>query len=230
MPTMSTRFLPAILILIAMTAAPVLAGASRPTKKLSDERPQINLEAMIPKQLGSWQVVDDRTVVFRNPQQEKALDRIYSQTLSRTYTDSRGARIMLSIAYGSDQGDSLKVHRPEVCYVSQGFQVSVVHRDTIATAFGAIPVSRVLAIQANRVEPITYWITVGNQLARTGLEQKIAQLTYGLTGHIPDGMLVRVSSIDDNQDSAFQHHQAFVDSLLGSISVDSRTRLVGQFP
>ena len=34
----------------------------------------------------------------------------------------RGRQIMLSIAYGEDQRDGMKLHYPEVCYPAQGFQ------------------------------------------------------------------------------------------------------------
>ena len=65
----------------------------------------------------------------------------------------------------------------------------------LATRFGAVPVKRLVARQNSRNEPITYWITVGDKAIRSGIEQKMQRLAYGLSGKIPDGMLVRVSTI-----------------------------------
>ena len=56
-----------------------------------------------------------------DPGQKALLDRLYEQQLSRTYENAQGYRIMLSIAYGGNQRDELELHKPEVCYVAQGF-------------------------------------------------------------------------------------------------------------
>jgi hypothetical protein len=55
---------------------------------------------------------------------------------------------------------------------------------------------------AQRHEPVTFWFVVGEHVAVSGQQQKIAQLRYGVQGLIPDGMLVRVSSIDRDTEAA----------------------------
>ena len=47
-----------------------------------------------------------------------------------------------------------------------------------------------------RNEPVTYWLTVGDQVIKNAFEKRIAEIRLGLTGQIPDGLLFRVSSID----------------------------------
>jgi len=49
------------------------------------------------------------------------LDKLYSQILNRVYVNATGYRIMLLLAYGSDQHGSLQADKPEVCYPAQGF-------------------------------------------------------------------------------------------------------------
>ena len=70
-------------------------------------------------------------------------------------------------------------------------------------------------------------MTVGNQVALPGLERKIAQVRQALSGTIPDGMLVRVSSIDDLPLSAYALHDRFVIDLLSALPERERLRFAG---
>jgi EpsI family protein len=218
----------AIVILLAMIVASGMAGAMRPTKRLADVGPKVDLEKMIPTQFGEWKLDPSVTPIAVSPDVQARLDVIYNQTLSRTYVNAAGQRIMLSIAYGTDQsGEGTQVHRPEFCYVSQGFQVSRGVDGTLPTPSGSIPVRRLVAISGNRSEPITYWVTVGEQAALPGITRKLAQLKYGLTGKVPDGLLFRVSSINADSNEAYRLQGSFAQSLLASVPQSSRIKLVG---
>ena len=70
-----------------------------PTEKIADKRAHINLEKIIPAQFGDWKMDERSTITLVNPQLQTKLNRIYNQTLTRTYIDGSGNRIMLSIAY-----------------------------------------------------------------------------------------------------------------------------------
>ena len=140
-----------------------------------------------------------------------------------------GTRVMLSIAYGGDQSDGMSAHRPEVCYSSQGFDVIRTLVEQMRTQYGAMPVKRLVAKKGWRREPITYWIVVGEQIAVDGLGQKLAQLRYGLTGTIPDGMLVRVSTIGSDDAAAFEVQNAFLAEMLAAVEQPVRRRLAGAF-
>ena len=157
------------------------------------------------------------------------LDALYDQTLTRTYINSKGQRIMLSIAYGGDQsGDKAQVHRPEFCYAAQGFQLSSNFESQIRTESGTLPVRRLKAVQGKRNEPITYWITVGDNVTLPGLGRKLIQLRYGLTGKVPDGMLVRVSSIDQDTANAYQVQDRFISDMLAAVNEQDRIRVAGR--
>src|ERR1700730_5709367 len=104
---------------IVMCAAAGLAPAMKPTLKYADVVGGVNLENMIPRQFGDWAVDPNLVPLQVSPDVKAMLDRIYAQTLSRTYVNRAGQRIMLSIAYGTDQaGEATQVHRPEFCYVA----------------------------------------------------------------------------------------------------------------
>jgi EpsI family protein len=111
--------------------------------------------------------------------------------------------------------------------VAQGFQIVQKGEGVLATGFGQLPVKRLVARADVRNEPITYWITVGDQATRAGFAQKFRMLAYGLSGKIPDGMLVRVSTIDPDPVSAYRVQDAFSHAMLAALTPQSRTRLLG---
>lgn len=214
-------------ILVAMFLAAGLAAAAKPRVKVADMGPKVDIEAMIPKEFDTWSMDKSIVPVLPSPEVQALLNRLYNQTLARTYVNGEGKRIMLSVAYGGDQSDAMQVHRPEICYAAQGFQILDEVRGQLATTFGVLPVKRLLAQQGPRVEPITYWITVGGHPTYPGLRQKLVQMTYGLTGKIPDGMIIRVSSIDRDQSAAYALQETFVQGLISSLSASDRNRLIG---
>lgn len=213
---------------LAMLLAAGLAVVMKPTQRIADAAPRIDLESMIPARFGDWRIDPTIVPITVAPDVQAKLDKIYNQTLSRTYVNGSGQRIMLSIAYGGDQsGESTQVHRPEFCYTSQGFNVVRSAVAEMATRFGSLSVRRLVAVQGRRNEPITYWITVGDRATLPGIGRKLSQLTYGLTGKVPDGMLVRVSSIEADAGRAYALQESFVQDLLASVDPATRVRLVG---
>lgn len=215
---------------LCMLAAAGLSIAMKPTIKTADKGSKVNLEAMIPAKFGNW-VIDPNVVQVKpSPDVQKNLDQIYNQILTRTYVNGKGDRIMLSIAYGSNQTGEFKAHRQEVCYAAQGFQIMQLIHQTINIGSSAIPVTRMFAVQQNRNEPVTYWFTVGDRVVLSAFDRTIVQLKYGLTGEIPDGMLVRVSNLSSNPDTAYQTHIAFVRDLIAHLKKQDIKRLIGYSP
>lgn len=217
-----------LLVLIMMLAAIGLSYAAKPRTRVADEAPKVDLEAIVPKAFADWRTDTTIPMILPNPELLAKVERIYSQTLSRTYVNAKGERIMLSIAYGAEQNEGLQTHVPEVCYPAQGFTLISSNLSLMASRFGAFDVKRLVAQQGNRVEPITYWLTVGDEVTRTGMRWKMAQLKYGLTGKIPDGMLVRVSNISRDSASSYKLHDAFINEMLLALQEDSRKRFVGR--
>ncbi|MBW8901438.1 MAG: EpsI family protein, partial [Massilia sp.] len=156
---MNGRFIASAVLGTAMILTSALTGALTPTVKIAQAQSQFSLEAMIPQQFADWTVDASIVPLKADPERQSVLEKIYDQTLSRTYVNSRGERVMLSIAYGGDQSRALQLHLPEVCYVAQGFDMVKAGDSTLATRFGQVPVKRLVARQNQRNEPITYWIT-----------------------------------------------------------------------
>jgi EpsI family protein len=215
---------------LAMLAAAGLALAMKPSERMADRADALVLERVVPEQFGDWRIDPSIVPVELSPEVRARLDEIYNQTLSRTYVNGAGERIMLSIAYGADQsGDATQVHRPEFCYTAQGFEIVQNSVNRMVTRFGALSVRRLVAVAGLRNEPITYWVTVGETATLPGIERKLAQLRYGLTGVVPDGMLVRVSSIARDADAAYALQDRFVEQMLEAVDERYRLRIAGTF-
>ena len=225
---MTSPRIKAIIMLLLCLAAYAGAQAWRPTARLADTRPKVDLETMFPKAFGDWREDDRMPVQLVAPDTQAMLNKLYNQTLSRTYINPQGDRIMLSVAYGGDQSDATRAHRPEVCYPAQGFQLNERQDGTIALADRNLRVRRLVTQLGGRVEPLTYWITVGERITISGTEQKLAQLSYSTRGVVPDGMLVRVSSIDRDSSKAFGVQQGFIAALAQAIPGAQQAQVIGR--
>lgn len=216
----------AFIIAALMLAASIGAVVARPGAKAAGPGAAFRLEAMIPQQFGGWREESQRIVQVINPQIQKTLDETYSQILTRTYVNADGYRIMLSLAYGSDQRGALRAHDPESCYPAQGFTLHSREASQLATPFGEIPVRRLFTSRGPRVEPLTYWLRIGDKAVQ-GWQSKLVELSYTLTGRIPDGLLFRISSIDSDQARAKQLQDLFINQLLQTVSPAERKHLSG---
>jgi exosortase B len=208
---------------VAMVAVAVAAPVMRPVAAPA----ALALEQMIPATFGDWRVEPDELPVSPAPDVQANLDRLYDQVLSRTYVNSQGERMMLTVAYGGDQSDALKAHRQEACYRAQGFDIVSLAHGRYATAGREIPVTRMHAVRGDRSEPVTYWFTMGDRVVLGRLERLQVQLRHGFAGRIPDGMLVRVSSLSTDPQAAYTAHESFMSGLVGAVPPAQASRLVG---
>ena len=214
-------------LLALMLLSACLAIALRPTIILADELPPINLKTMVPTAFGNWQEQLNVSAQIVDPQQKQMLDKIYSETLSRTYVNSQGYRIMLSIAYGKNQSGDLQLHKPEVCYPAQGFSMLSKQPGKLDLLGKPIPATRLEANLGQRFEPITYWTVVGDQVTSSMTDKRLTEMRYAMAGRIPDGMLVRISSIDKNTDNAYAIQNQFASEMIEAIAPEHRNRFAG---
>jgi EpsI family protein len=213
-----------LLMIATALAVPVLQEALSPHGKPA--APRVILESAVPLQFGAWRLVEVGSAQVINPQAQQLLDKIYSQTLTRTYANADGYLIMLSIAYGDEQRTGLSVHTPEVCYPAAGFTLGEPSSAAVASSDGPIKVNRLVAHMGARVEPITYWVIYGDKVM-DGNSRLGIKIRFALNGRVPDGLLFRVSSIDPQRDRAFVQQERFIAELLAAAEPSARTHLAG---
>ncbi|MEO7742381.1 MAG: exosortase-associated protein EpsI, B-type [Usitatibacter sp.] len=218
----------ATLALVAGVAMAGTAAASPALKPKPDTRPAPDLERVIPSAFGDWRLDAEVVPVVPAPDVQAKLDRLYRQVVSRTYVNSRGERMMLTVAHGGDQSDALKAHRQEACYAAQGFDIRRIEHGTLSTAGRTLPVTRMLAVKGDRSEPVTYWFTMGERVVLGRGERLRVQLENGFAGRIPDGMLVRVSSLSEDARTAFASQQSFIAAIAGALPAGEAARFVGR--
>lgn len=213
----------------ACVAAAGAAWALKPRQRASEVLRPVDLEKQVPTSFGDWQIDKQMVPVLPNPEVQAKLDAIYTQVLARTYYRSSGERVMLSIAYGADQGsDATSVHRPEFCYSAQGFVVRSYDEQPVKLAERQLVVRRLIARLGARNEPIMYWVTLNDTATLPGAERKIEQIRLGLLGQIPDGMLVRVSSIAADPAEAYRSQEMFLKDMASVMPPELVNRYFGR--
>ena len=218
----------AMLALVAGVAMAGTAAASPALKPKADARPAPDLEHVIPMAFGDWRLDTEVVPVAPTPDVQANLDRLYRQVVSRTYVNLRGERMMLTVAHGGDQSDAFKAHRQEACYAAQGFEIRALERGALSAGGRTLPVTRMLAVKGDRSEPVTYWFTMGDRVVLGRAERLRVQLENGFAGRIPDGMLVRVSSLATDARAAFAAQQSFIAAIVASLPAGEASRFVGR--
>jgi len=235
-PRTAAFSLPHVVAFLAMIAAAGLAAALAPSKVDLADR-SLDLNALVPKQVGRWQDVPSPFVQMdlsprRDGEEHTTTDRPYDQTVMRTYRRSDGATVMLALAYGSRQLQEVKIHRPELCYAAQGFQVTRAEAGSLDLRAGQrVAITRLLTRGPARMEPVTYWIRIGDEITKSAWQSRLAILREGLRGRVPDGILVRVSSaypraLPDRQD-AYEIQAEFLRELLSALDPRGQRLLLG---
>jgi EpsI family protein len=206
-------------------AAAAGAEAMRPRDRMS-LLGSAKLEDAIPRRFGGWQEREAEGLI--TPTSENSLAaKLYTQSVGRFYAGPDDAIVMMLIAYGDTQSDSLQLHRPEVCYPAFGF--NLVRNQATALRIAdrtAIPARNLTAVAPQRTEQITYWTRIGEYLPVSNSEQREMKLRTAFQGIIPDGVLVRLSNVVGDAAAAFALNERFAADLVQAIRPRHRAALI----
>lgn len=214
-------YLVGLLLLLSFLAAELLQP------KLNYVTYSKTLEQIIPVKFGEWQELKSNLYqvgVTTNKNSEQ--DLIYDQVLTRQYINANGEQVMLTIAWGQKQRQEIKIHRPEVCYAAQGFNVeSLKTKDFNIASMHNINITgnEMIAENSNYQEAVSYWIRIGDIYTENAWQTRFYIFISGLMGNIPDGILVRASSIVSKEksiDAYFKLNETFLMALIHSLSTN----------
>ncbi len=209
-----------------MLAAAAAAAALTPRRHVELLHGR-KLDAVIPTAIGAWRATPSAAFILPKTPGSLA-DRLYSDTVTRLYVAPDALPVMLVLAYGNLQSDLLQLHRPEVCYAAVGFQISNSTRLELPVARNiVVPARELTASTDNRVEPITYWTRIGDFLPTTRREQRTMRLREQLAGIVPDGILVRLSTVAEPTPATFAALAAFGRAFILAVRPADRGILVG---
>lgn len=221
------------IVIAAMLSAVALAHALTPTKSEIQNPPR--LDAVVPRQFGDWRELPSPLIqidLATTRDGETSIDQPYDDTLMRSYQNSRGDVIMLALAYGQRQRQEVKIHRPDLCYAAQGFAVE--NRGAIAfpvTDPRGAPIqgNRLIGIGLGRKEVVSYWIRIGSVYSLGAFHSRLHILSEGLSGRVPDGILVRVSQIlngKEDVNARFERQESFAAELVAALPESGRALLI----
>ncbi len=191
-----------------------------------------SLDETIPRQFGDWKEKSSPYVqVALATGDEPNMEQPYDQILMRTYVNSKGQTVMLALAWGRQQQD-VKVHRPDLCYLVQGYKIASLESTAFAAKAGTgDPVygKHMLATSNSGDEAVSYWIRVGNLYSDDPLAARFYIFREGLAGRVPDGILVRASQrVNDAQDAqqAWPLLDSFLMELASVVPAPSRDLMI----
>jgi len=188
----------------------------------------VTLSSLVPTRFGSWAGRDASDLVA--PPAEGSLEaRLYQETVERVYQhQTTGAEVMMLLAHGAAQTNSLQLHRPEVCYPAFGFRLSGSRVLAIpVTSRVTVPSRRLIADAPQRRESIVYWTRLGEYLPVDGSQQRIDRVKIAMHGLVADGVLSRFSMIGENAETNTAVLARFVSELLLAASHAGRRALIG---
>jgi EpsI family protein len=211
----------------AMGSVAALTAVVRPPRPDPDAPPPITLHTLFPERFGDWRVDELSRAFVRAPTRDGRAYGLYDQLLERTFLRPDGLRIMLSVAYGREQSAGLQMHRPEICYRSGGYTISDMQPASLALTGRTVDATRLMARLPGRPEPITYWTLMGGAVVADAAGIRRRRLAAVLHHQILDGLLVRVSSIDDDTARAHDQQARFADEIVAAIAPADRAKVIG---
>lgn len=208
--------------IMAATSAVALARTPQP---YVPPLKQDVLEAAVPRRVGDWRSEDGGAVVLPPP--DALRDRLYDNLLTRVYTNPAGQVLMLVLAYKNIQDGIVQVHRPEVCYPAAGFALEDERHLSLRLPGHEVPAKAFAARRPDRIEQVLYFTRLGARFPLSWRDQRFAVLEANLAGQIPDGLLARVSIIQNDQSTAIMAMTQFFEMLVAEGDKTFRGIMIG---
>jgi EpsI family protein len=188
-----------LIIGAGLTLCGGLTYFNRP-RKIAEPISDANFTKLIPSKVGAWTSRSSAELILPPP--DELSEKLYENIETRIFEGPGLPPIMFLIAYSSLQRNDIQVHRPEVCYPAAGLpitknipMISQIGDRKLDTRF-------LIADRGGPKEMILYWTRVGESFPLDWREQRIEMAKANLSGVMPDGALVRFSTIADSESDA----------------------------
>jgi EpsI family protein len=230
LPDISLRL--SMVLCAAMMMAAIFAYWATPHLVEVTDAP--SLEDTVPRQFGDWrELPTPYAQVSLSTGLDPNMEQPYDQVVMRTYVNSKGEQVMLALAWGKRQRQEVKIHRPDLCYIAQGYEIASLAPNTfnsIVSSGQLVSGKHMVAMSRRGGEAVSYWMRIGSLFSESAVETRIQIAKAGLNGRIPDGILVRSSvriGKADDAARAWPLLDKFLLDLVTSVPDETRTLLLG---
>jgi EpsI family protein len=216
----------------AVIAGGLLAGASL----LANSRrpdipfrmvPNAKIDPLFPLKVGDWQFTTPNGLVL--PPADQMRDHLYNAILTRNYVSPTQLPVMFLVAYNGKQDGMLQVHRPEVCYPAAGYELLSERMISLDAGDGLVVPGHYISARSNsRHEQLIYWTRIGNDFPVRWWAQHWAVAKENLKGRVPDGVLVRFSTIAPDDNTAILTLQRFIPQMFAALPPAGRRLIFGE--
>lgn len=219
-------------LVLCLFAAIVGAYVLTPAK--SEIAIDVDLENEVPRAFGDWKERASPFVqVSLATGGQPDLNQPYDQTLMRAYENSRGDTVYLALAWGREQRQEVKIHRPDLCYIAQGFEViSLKPTEFNLASINMRPEGKhMIASLGRTTEFVSYWIRIGSLFSESAVETRMHILSEGVKGKTLDGILVRASvriNGEREADEIWQQLDSFLADLVKSSPENIKALLIAE--
>ena len=199
-----------IFVSAMMIVAGLSAGVLRPAPQ--EVSPPPSFDALLPDQFGDWTRIALGSTIL-----PLETELSFGEAVAyRAYRDGAGRIVTLVVVYGPPLGDSVRLHRPENCYVAQGFSINQRDVDELVVNGAPAPVVRLRAASTTRQEAVSYLLRDGDAYVVRPADHAVLKLKRGFSG-ASDGALIRVSTTGADG-AAFALHNNFLSSFSAALS------------
>lgn len=157
--------------------------------------------ASLPERIGRWSLNPVQASMVAPVEFDGAFAEalsLYDRVVSANYGGPGLPLMALNIAYMRELRQERKFHWPEICYATQGYDVSRLLPQSTERG-GQLPIARFLARSADHAELVAYTMRVGDYQVINAAQLRRALFMDGLALKIPDGFLIRASLSNKKQ-------------------------------
>jgi EpsI family protein len=218
---MNSHFIRTAFIASLMALTGLASARLEPPAEMLSAPP--NLEALLPDDFGMWRRVEISQAVLPAESELAGGEAV----AYRAYKDDLGRVVTLVVAYGPPLGDSVRLHRPETCYVAQGFEILSRGDSEIVARGRPVPIVNLDTQSPARREAVSYWLRAGDGFTAKSSDAGWRQLKDG-AGRL-DGALLRISTTYGEK-PPFDLHARFLTEFANALDPAASTVLLGREP
>lgn len=194
-------------------------------KSKKSDLPILNLDGIIPKQVGEWTIGNIDNLL--TPQPSSYARSIYEKIAIKHYLSDTSRPITLVLAYGRAQSYSSQLHRPEVCYPASGFKIVKKQDFDLLISEQTLKATYLHATRGARQDGILFWTRIGNNFPTSLTQQRLEIARAAFERRQQDGIVFRLSCPWIGSSETYTKLTTFAGEFSDKLTQQDRRLLLG---